>query len=96
MIQVSRSERVAVVRGKAIVMKQQPYELLTVLGMLGRMEVEPEFLMDLVLENPVRVPSDRFVLTVRLSRLRKKLGRNFIKCRKGMGYRVTEEIRFVG
>ena len=51
MIQVSRSERVAVVRGKAIVMKQQPYELLTVLGMLGRMEVEPEFLMDLVLES---------------------------------------------
>ncbi len=94
MITIERTEPVAYVDDRRVVLSAKLHWLLTVLGMLDTHPATTELLLSVALDQQEAVPADRQVLYARLSRLRQKLGRNVIRCRPGLGYYLTEPVRF--
>lgn len=94
MITISRTDRSVSVDGRRVRLTPTEYQLMTTLGCLDVHLIPHDLLMDLVFDHPVRLDRDKEMLRIRLSRLRSKVGRNVVRCIKGVGYQVTEPVQF--
>ena len=94
MIEIHRFEPIVFVPNKIRLSKSE-HILMTALGMMDNKIIPIDLLVGIALENEYRVPDDQNVIRLRISRLQKKIGRNFVQCKAKLGYYLTEEIRFI-
>ena len=96
MIRIHRAKPLAHVDERAVRLTPTQYDLLTILGMMDNRLVSPDLLLELVWGSPVPLPADRHALWVQMSRLRRKLGRDWIRHRRYLGYQLNGPVEFYG
>jgi DNA-binding response OmpR family regulator len=80
---------------KAIRLRPDEYRIVSALAMVNNGPISTDILLDAMCAGRVQIGADRNLLHVKLCYLRKKIGRNFVKGRKGIGYVLTEPVQFV-
>ena len=94
MITIHRHRPVVIVDGRRIVLTEAEHRLLTTFGQMDNRVIPIDLLMDIVIDHPVRLPRDREVIWLQISRLRKKIGCNWIRHRRNLGYQLTGDVSF--
>jgi DNA-binding response OmpR family regulator len=94
-ISIYRSQPVAEVGNQSIKLTRDEYRLLVLLGMMNHRLTPREFLLDELCKGRTRVLSDNNLLTIKICRLRKKLGRQYIQIVREQGYILAANVQFV-
>ena len=96
MITIHRTKPIVDTGDKSVRLSKAEHLLITTLGMMDCHLIPTDLLIETVLEGRVSARTDASVLQIKISRLRKKIGRNFVENRRGLGYQLTEVIQFTG
>ena len=96
MIRIHRSKPLVYVGSARVSLTPDEHLLVTTLGMMDNRLVPHALLLEVMREHPVPIPADREALMLRMSRLKKKLGKSYLTCRRQLGYQLTGEVQFVG
>jgi DNA-binding response OmpR family regulator len=95
-ITIHRTKPLVNTGDKSVKLSKDEHLLITTLGMMDDKLIPIELLIEAMSENRVQIPADTDVLTGKISRLRKKIGREFVINKRGLGYQLTEAIQFTG
>lgn len=95
-IRIHRKKRVVYVNGTPAKLSQGDYDLITAFGVSDNRLVPHEVLLDVMCEGRVQIPADKYLLQVKVSKLRKRLGADVLQNCRGQGYVLSGDVRFVG
>jgi DNA-binding response OmpR family regulator len=95
-IKIHRRKRVVYVNGSPVKLSRDEYELMTTLGIMGNHLVPTDILMDVMCEGRVQIPADKYLLQVKVSKLRKKMVTDVLKNSRGLGYVLQGDVQFIG
>jgi DNA-binding response OmpR family regulator len=95
-IQIHRSKPLAKVGRRSVALSQDEHKLLIMLGMMDNHVAPHDLLLDALCEGRTQIPDDRQLLSVKICRLRKKIGARRIKANRQHGYILQGSVEFVG
>jgi DNA-binding response OmpR family regulator len=96
MIKIHRALPVVMVGQKKVKLTQEEHRLLVTLGMMDNRITPRRWLLEVMCDSRVQIPSDNQVLSTKICRLRKKVGTNRLKYVRGQGYTLQGSVEFIG
>jgi DNA-binding winged helix-turn-helix (wHTH) protein len=94
MIKIHPRRPLARVDQDYVKLSRAEYTLISALGMMDNKLVPHQLLLDIMFEDQVQIPADKDRLLQRMSRLRRKIGRDRLKCLRRQGYMLVGDVQF--
>ena len=95
-IQIHRAKPIVHIDQKAVKLTRDEHRLLTLLGMMDNRLTPQSFLMDVLLDGRKPLPGDRYLLWQKISRLRRKIGAEYVQVNRFHGYILKGDVQFIG
>ena len=96
MIRIHRRQPVVRLGERTVKLTEAEHALMIALGMLDNRLTPHEILLEFVRDGRAPVPTDKNILSMRMVRLRRKIGSHRLECRKNLGYILVGDVQFYG
>jgi len=96
LIQIHRSKPLVYVGEKVVQLSRDEHRLLIALGMMDNCVAAHPLLLATLCEGRQQIPADVQLLRMKMCRLRRKIGAEYLQSTRLQGYMLKGEVEFIG